>query len=797
MTLLYSGRVRIARHTKTKQYAAVKIVSKTVLVNSRISLDCVEQDTERILLGIEREIVIMKLIEHPNILRLYDVWETSSELYLILEYVEGGELFDYICEKGRLSSSEALAYFQQIISAIDYCHRFNIAHRDLKPENLLLDSNKNIKVADFGMAAWQKNGSNGMLKTACGSPHYAAPEVVMGMPYNGSTSDIWSCGIILFALLAGKLPFDDDDLGALLEKVKVGKFDMPQHINRQAKHLISRMLEKDVKKRITIPEILAHPFYTSQPAKPVVDNLPNLDEIARPIADVSGIDPDVFSNLRTLWHGTPDQDIIDRLTNNDRTWEKGVYHLLVQYRARRLENYDEEDDSSGLSPKMRRQHRSGVGRPRSPADLPPPRPGPPTPDRAKKSHTNGQQPSKAFRSQQPVPEIMLHLPSPSPSANKHVELDSLPLDNTTSPTLSPFSPSSPMWEALNLPPLNVPDVQDEKIQHFFQQIADHLNVMQLRATGMISPAPSPNLTWVSTPGRSSSTATNPVTPSLPTPVSMEYRHRSDDPRESAYEDTPSPRERNNGFLSPVSNAFGLGISKVPPLNVRRVVPQTTSGREKENVPLIHSRDGNLGKKSSMKGNNSKVKKERKVHIVEPAAEKNPRKNSFVGASPVSPALSDYSLEASGSLPRRGWFGTLFRFKPATFHLLSMNDVAYTRKECRRLLEALGVHVVVPHSDDLGMLKCRLEEMKDPAGILGAIKAVRFRVELFKANAVQAVAGYAVALRFVQEKGALSSFKMIFNRLKKEWELDTPKLPRPEPSPPLSMDNRFGLAYPVN
>ncbi|EGO22056.1 hypothetical protein SERLADRAFT_362515, partial [Serpula lacrymans var. lacrymans S7.9] len=255
-----SGRVRIARHSTTGQYAAVKIVSKNVLLNSMNNLG---DSAEHMLLSIEREIVIMKLINHPNIMRLYDVWETSSELYLILEYVEGGELFDYLCNKGRLSTSEALGYFQQIISAIHYCHSFNIAHRDLKPENLLMDQNKNIKVADFGMAAWQASSNNGMLRTACGSPHYAAPEVVMGQEYNGSASDIWSCGVILFALLVGRLPFDDEDLYTLLEKVKRSTFDMPSNIDPLAQDLISKMLRKDVSQRITIPEILRHPFYIS------------------------------------------------------------------------------------------------------------------------------------------------------------------------------------------------------------------------------------------------------------------------------------------------------------------------------------------------------------------------------------------------------------------------------------------------------------------------------------------------------------------------------------------------------
>ena len=195
----------------------MKIVSKTALLNSRLSLRDLGIEAERVLHGIEREIVIMKLIEHPNIMRLHDVWETSTELYLILEYVEGGELFDYLCERGRLPAREALGYFQQIIAAIDYCHRFNIAHRDLKPENLLLDRDKNIKVADFGMAVWQSAGN--MLNTACGSPHYAAPEVIKGEAYDGTAADIWSCGVILYVMLCGRLPFDDDHIPMLFKKI--------------------------------------------------------------------------------------------------------------------------------------------------------------------------------------------------------------------------------------------------------------------------------------------------------------------------------------------------------------------------------------------------------------------------------------------------------------------------------------------------------------------------------------------------------------------------------------------------
>ncbi|KAK2463692.1 hypothetical protein APHAL10511_004443 [Amanita phalloides] len=326
-----SGRVRIARHSRTGQYAAIKIVSKMAL-QSQVSLDRLADEVEHRQLAIEREIVVMKLIDHPNIMRLYDVWETSAELFLVLEYIQGGELFEYLCEKGRLPVPEALGYFQQIISAVDYCHRFNIAHRDLKPENILLDQDHNIKIADFGMAAWQVNGQDGMLYTSCGSPHYAAPEIISGEPYNGSAADIWSCGIILYALMSGKLPFDDEDCSALLMKVMDGRYVMPQGIHPLAQDLIRKMLATDVRIRITMDEIKQHPFYLLHKPKLYGHVTPNLDDIARPIHTASSIDPDIFANLRTLWHGTPDRDIIRSLLNEERNWQKGIYHLLVDYR---------------------------------------------------------------------------------------------------------------------------------------------------------------------------------------------------------------------------------------------------------------------------------------------------------------------------------------------------------------------------------------------------------------------------------------------------------------------------------
>lgn len=247
-----SGRVRIAKHRRTGQLAAIKILPLQPLVNSRASLATQLAKSEKQRLGIDREIIMMKLMNHPNILRIYDVFEGEHELYLVLEYVEGGELFDFLVNRGRLPPLEALAFFKQIVYALNYAHTFSIIHRDLKPENILIHalSPPLIKIADWGMAAFSPPTSH--LETSCGSPHYASPEIVNGLKYNGCATDIWSCGVILYALLTGRLPFDDKNVRTLLAKVKTGRYEVPAYIDPQAKDLLTRMLVVDVGKRITV-----------------------------------------------------------------------------------------------------------------------------------------------------------------------------------------------------------------------------------------------------------------------------------------------------------------------------------------------------------------------------------------------------------------------------------------------------------------------------------------------------------------------------------------------------------------
>jgi len=243
-----TGKVKRAHHSQTGQQVAIKIINKSKLTS---------KPTLR--RKVEREIAVMKLIDHPHLIKLFDVLQTRKYLFLIIEYVEGGELFDYIVQKGKLTEQEAFHFFKQIIEGMEYCHNNLVCHRDLKPENLLLNKDNNIKIADFGMASLMSEDF--LVETSCGSPHYASPEVVTGGKYNGMMADVWSCGVILFALLAGTLPFDDENLTVLLSKVKKGAFKIPAHFADDVKDLVQKMLAVNPKKRIPIARIQQHPWW--------------------------------------------------------------------------------------------------------------------------------------------------------------------------------------------------------------------------------------------------------------------------------------------------------------------------------------------------------------------------------------------------------------------------------------------------------------------------------------------------------------------------------------------------------
>ncbi|XP_021074630.1 serine/threonine-protein kinase BRSK1 [Mus pahari] len=316
-----TGLVKLGVHCITGQKVAVKIVNR-------------EKLSESVLMKVEREIAILKLIEHPHVLKLHDVYENKKYLYLVLEHVSGGELFDYLVKKGRLTPKEARKFFRQIVSALDFCHSYSICHRDLKPENLLLDEKNNIRIADFGMASLQVGDS--LLETSCGSPHYACPEVIKGEKYDGRRADMWSCGVILFALLVGALPFDDDNLRQLLEKVKRGVFHMPHFIPPDCQSLLRGMIEVEPEKRLSLEQIQKHPWYLGgkHEPDPCLEPAPGRRVAMRSLPSNGELDPDVLESMASLGCFRDRERLHRELRSEEENQEKMIYYLLLDRKER-------------------------------------------------------------------------------------------------------------------------------------------------------------------------------------------------------------------------------------------------------------------------------------------------------------------------------------------------------------------------------------------------------------------------------------------------------------------------------
>uniref|UniRef100_A0A3Q1HSD1 MAP/microtubule affinity-regulating kinase 3 n=1 Tax=Anabas testudineus TaxID=64144 RepID=A0A3Q1HSD1_ANATE len=235
------AKVKLARHILTGREVAIKIIDKTQLNPTSLQ-------------KLFREVRIMKILNHPNIVKLFEVIETEKTLYLVMEYASGGEVFDYLVAHGRMKEKEARAKFRQIVSAVQYCHQKHIVHRDLKAENLLLDADMNIKIADFGFSNEFTVG--GKLDTFCGSPPYAAPELFQGKKYDGPEVDVWSLGVILYTLVSGSLPFDGQNLKELRERVLRGKYRIPFYMSTDCENLLKRFLVLNPGKRGTLEQIM-------------------------------------------------------------------------------------------------------------------------------------------------------------------------------------------------------------------------------------------------------------------------------------------------------------------------------------------------------------------------------------------------------------------------------------------------------------------------------------------------------------------------------------------------------------
>ncbi|XP_017282921.1 MAP/microtubule affinity-regulating kinase 3 isoform X2 [Kryptolebias marmoratus] len=315
------AKVKLARHVPTGREVAIKIIDKTQLNPTSLQ-------------KLFREVRIMKILNHPNIVKLFEVIETEKTLYLVMEYASGGEVFDYLVAHGRMKEKEARAKFRQIVSAVQYCHQKHIVHRDLKAENLLLDADMNIKIADFGFSNEFTVG--GKLDTFCGSPPYAAPELFQGKKYDGPEVDVWSLGVILYTLVSGSLPFDGQNLKELRERVLRGKYRIPFYMSTDCENLLKRFLVLNPGKRGTLEQIMRDRWINGGDEDDLEPYLePELD-----IRDQTRID----LMVQMGYSGEKINDSLSKMKYNDIT---ATYLLL----GRRTAEMEAGDASSLLKPR--------------------------------------------------------------------------------------------------------------------------------------------------------------------------------------------------------------------------------------------------------------------------------------------------------------------------------------------------------------------------------------------------------------------------------------------------------------
>ncbi|KAL0911487.1 hypothetical protein M5K25_019631 [Dendrobium thyrsiflorum] len=266
------AKVYEARSLADNSTVAIKILNKPDLISNNIDTRILDEVS-----------AMRRLNDHPNIVKLHEVLATRSKIYLVMEHASGGELLSHLARRGRLPEPTAARYFHQILSALRFCHAHGVAHRDVKPQNLLLDCNGNLKISDFGLSALPEHRrEDGMLVTACGTPAYAAPEIARRRPYDGARADAWSCGVILFVLLAGYLPFDDSNLTEMYRRIHRRDYRFPSWFSPAAKRIISRLLDPNPETRITIDAVTELSWFRR--ANSLGDNLIHFSDVLQPEA---------------------------------------------------------------------------------------------------------------------------------------------------------------------------------------------------------------------------------------------------------------------------------------------------------------------------------------------------------------------------------------------------------------------------------------------------------------------------------------------------------------------------------
>eukprot|EP00771_Trimastix_marina_P000496 gnl/Trimastix_PCT/1515.p1 GENE.gnl/Trimastix_PCT/1515~~gnl/Trimastix_PCT/1515.p1 ORF type:complete len:902 (-),score=188.68 gnl/Trimastix_PCT/1515:63-2675(-) len=302
------GKVKIGTHVPSGAQVAVKVLDK-----QQLQLEQLERER------VKREIKLLQNLCHSNIIHLFEAIESSSHIYLVTEHAPGGELFDYIVHHTRLKERDACRFLCQILNGVEYCHQYRVAHRDLKPENLLLDKHRNIKIIDFGLSnRWPRY--SGLLKTACGSPCYAAPEMIEGRKYSGELTDIWSCGVILYALVCGYLPFEDGNTNVLYRKITTGDYKMPDFLSDDCKDLIARIMCVDPERRYRIGQIRQHRWY--------LRHLPAQDEVPSPYTIREPFDEGVIAKMTAPPLNFTHAEVLDSLTTGKRDRYSACYKLL-------------------------------------------------------------------------------------------------------------------------------------------------------------------------------------------------------------------------------------------------------------------------------------------------------------------------------------------------------------------------------------------------------------------------------------------------------------------------------------